>query len=114
MVRLLVIVLVVAIVAAVAMRVWRGVAQLRVGAIPDDLDVPSVRLVADRGWQVTRKVDHGVATIRVEHPAHGERARFDVQLRDPGAVRELERAMADAGELARGLAASEQRQPEGL
>ena len=98
------ILVVLAIAVGVAMRVWRGFVQLRTGAIPDDRDVPSVALVPDRGWQVTRKVVSGVARIRVEHPTAGVRAEFDVQLRDPGAVRELERAMADAGVLVRELA----------
>jgi hypothetical protein len=102
-VRILVLLLVIAIVTLVARRVWRSFLALRVGAIPDDVDVPEVRMEADRGWQVTRSVSHGVATINVEHPREGVAQTWRVQLRDPGAQRALEESMRRAGLLAREL-----------
>jgi hypothetical protein len=105
-VRALVILLIFAVVAFVARRVWRAVLALRVGAIPEDVDVPEVTMVPDRGWQVTRSVRAGVATIRVEHPTDGVARTWEVALREPGAVRALENAMNRAGLLARDLSTS--------
>lgn len=107
MLRALVLLLVLAIVVFVARRIWVAVLQLRVGAIPDDVDVPEVTLEKDRGWQITRAVDHGVATIQVEHPTEGVMRTWQVQLRDPGARNELADVMHRAGELAHTLAATE-------
>jgi len=103
MVRALVILLVIAVLAFVARRVYRSILALRVGAIPDDVDVPEVTMVPDRGWQVTRAVRDGTATIRVEHPTEGEARTWTVHLREPGAARALEQAMHRAGLLARDL-----------
>jgi hypothetical protein len=102
-VRALVILLVFALVAFVARRVWRAMLALRVGAIPDDVDVPQVTMEPDRGWQVTRSVRHGVATINVEHPTEGIARTWTIALREPGAARALEQAMHRAGLLAREL-----------
>lgn len=105
-VRALVILLIFALVAYVARRVWRAVLALRVGAIPDDVDVPEVSMVADRGWQVTRSVRSGVATVHVEHPTEGVARTWEIHLREPGAARSLEQAMHRAGLLARDLSTS--------
>lgn len=109
MIRALVLLLVLAIVVFVARRIWVAVLQLRVGAIPDDVDVPEVALQSDRGWQVTRVVRAHVATIQVEHPAEGVMRTWQVPLRDPGARGALNVAMQRAGELAQELAASDRR-----
>jgi hypothetical protein len=101
--RALVILLVIAVLALVARRVYRAILALRVGAIPDDVDVPEVPMVPDRGWQVTRAVRHGTATINVEHPDEGVARTWVVHLREPGAARQLEEAMHRAGLLARDL-----------
>ena len=69
--RALIILLVILVLAYVARRIWKSVLQLRVGAIPDDVDVPEVHMEADRGWQVVRRVRGGVATIDVTHPVEG-------------------------------------------
>ena len=106
MVRVLVLLLVLAIVLFVARRVFTALLQLRVGAVPEGVDVPEVKMMRDRGWQVTRKVHRDTATIKVEHPDEGVRSTWTVQLRDPGASRELERAMAAAGSLVRNLTLS--------
>jgi hypothetical protein len=100
---MLVLLLVLAVLAFVARRVYRSFLALRVGAIPDDVDVPQVAMEPDRGWQVTRSVHHGVATINVEHPTDGVARTWTIQLRDPGAARALEEAMHRAGLLAREL-----------
>ena len=71
MVRAIVILVVIAVLVLVARRVYRSILALRVGAIPDDVDVPEVSMVPDRGWQVTRRVRSGTATINVEHTALG-------------------------------------------
>lgn len=97
MLRALIILLVAAIVLYVARRVWVAILQLRVGAVPEGVDVPDVPMVADRGWQVTRSVDGEIATVRVEHPAKGVARTWTLNLRQPGAVRELERTMHTAG-----------------
>ncbi|MCW2924548.1 MAG: hypothetical protein JWM98_1952 [Thermoleophilia bacterium] len=102
--RALVILLVLAVLAWVARRIWRSFLQLRVGAIPDDVDVPEVHMEADRGWQVTRRVKGGVATIDVAHPTEGVARTWTVPLREPGAARTLEDAMGRAGLLVRELA----------
>ncbi len=104
MLRALVILLIIALLAFVARRVYRAVLALRVGAIPDDVDVPQVTMEPDRGWQVTRLVKTGVATINVEHPTEGVARTWTVHLREPGAGRALEDAMHRAGLLARDLA----------
>jgi len=101
--RILVILLVVLVLALVARHVYRSLLALRMGAIPDDVDVPEVRMVADRGWQVTRRVKAHVATINVEHPTEGLARSWTIQLRDPGAAKALEEAMHRAGLLARDL-----------
>lgn len=106
MLRALVILLVIALLAFIARRVYRAVLALRVGAIPDDVDVPEVTMEADRGWQVTRLVKSGVATINVEHPVEGVARTWTVHLREPGAGRALEEAMHRAGLLARDLAST--------
>ncbi|MCW2927940.1 MAG: hypothetical protein JWM86_1908 [Thermoleophilia bacterium] len=103
MIRVVVIVVVAAILVLVARRVYRAVLALRVGAIPDDVDVPEVSMVPDRGWQVTRLVRSGTATINVEHPVEGTARTWTVHLREPGAARQLEEAMHRAGLLARDL-----------
>jgi hypothetical protein len=84
--------------------VYRSILALRVGAIPDDVDVPEVQMEPDRGWQVTRAVRNGTATINVEHPVDGVARTWTIHLREPGAARALEEAMHRAGLLARDLA----------
>lgn len=106
MLRTLVILLVIAMLAFIARRVYRAVLALRVGAIPDDVDVPVVTMEPDRGWQVTRLVKSGVATINVEHPVEGVARTWTIHLREPGAGRALEEAMHRAGLLARDLAST--------
>lgn len=106
MLRALVLIFIVAILVLVLRHVWRAIVQLRVGAIPNDVDVPSVPMLPDRGWQVTRSVRTGVATINVEHPVDGVARTWTVRLREPGASRQLEEAMHRAGLLARDLARS--------
>ena len=101
--RALVILLVIAVVLFVARRVYRSILALRVGAIPDDVDVPEVAMEPDRGWQVTRAVRDHVATINVEHPTEGVARTLTIALREPGAARALEQAMHRAGLLARDL-----------
>lgn len=103
MLRALVILLVIAVLVLVARRVYRAVLALRVGAIPDDVDVPEVTMEADRGWQVTRRVKAGTARISVEHPTEGVARTWTIHLREPGAARALEQAMHRAGLLARDL-----------
>ena len=103
MLRALVILLVIFVLAFVARRVYRSILALRVGAIPDDVDVPEVSMVPDRGWQVTRSVRSGTATIAVEHPTEGTARTWTIHLREPGAARALEQAMHRAGLLARDL-----------
>lgn len=103
MLRALVILVVIAVLVVVARRVYRSVLALRVGAIPDDVDVPEVSMVPDRGWQVTRSVKSGTALIKVEHPTEGEARTWTIHLREPGAARALEQAMHRAGLLARDL-----------
>ena len=103
MVRILVAIAIVAVLAYVARKVWVAILQLRVGAIPDDVDVPQVAMEPDRGWQVTRLVHDGVATVQVEHPQEGVARSWRVPLRDPGAARTLEDAMRRAGLLVRDL-----------
>jgi hypothetical protein len=107
--RALVIILIVAIVVFVARRIWVAVLQLRVGAIPDDVDVPEVDLQADRGWQITREVRAHIATVNVEHPSEGVMRTWQVPLRDPGARMALADVMRRAGELAQELAAADRR-----
>lgn len=109
MIRALVLLLVIAIVAFVARRIWVAVLQLRVGAIPDDVDVPEVDLQSDRGWQITREVRAHIATVNVEHPTEGVMRTWQVPLRDPGARNQLADVMQRAGELAQELAATERR-----
>ena len=104
LIRALVIIVVIAVLVLVARRVYRAVLALRVGAIPDDVDVPEVTMEPDRGWQVTRLVKSGVATINVEHPVEGVARTWRIHLREPGAARALEQAMHRAGLLARDLA----------
>ncbi|MCW2961940.1 MAG: hypothetical protein JWM25_188 [Thermoleophilia bacterium] len=106
MIRILVAIAIVAVLIYVARRVWVAVLQLRVGAIPEDVDVPEVDMEADRGWQVTRRVRGGVATINVEHPVDGVARTWTVPLRDPGANRSLEEAMRRAGLLVRDLSST--------
>lgn len=106
MLRVLVILLILAVLTLVARRVYRSVLALRVGAIPDDVDVPEVTMERDRGWQVTRHVRAGTATINVEHPDDGVARTWTVHLREPGAARALEEAMHRAGLLARDLAST--------
>lgn len=103
MLRALVVLLILAVLAYVARRVYRAVLAVRVGAIPDDVDVPEVGMEPDRGWQVTRLVRSGTATIRVEHPTEGIARTWTIHLREPGAARALEQAMHRAGLLARDL-----------
>ncbi|MCB0880005.1 MAG: hypothetical protein KDC46_13625 [Thermoleophilia bacterium] len=103
MFRVIVILIVVAVLAAVARRVYFAVLALRVGAIPDDVDVPEVAMEPDRGWQVTRAVRSGTATINVEHPSEGVARTWTIHLREPGAARQLEETMHRAGLLARDL-----------
>jgi hypothetical protein len=102
-VRALVLLLVLAVLAHVVRRVYQAMLALRVGAIPDDVDVPQVTMEPDRGWQVTRRVRSGTATINAEHPTEGVARTWTIQLRDPGAARALEQAMERAGLLAREL-----------
>jgi len=103
MARALVLLLIAAVLLFVVRRVWVAILQLRVGAVPDDVDVPDVEMEPDRGWQVTRTTRGGIATIRVEHPTEGIARRWTVPLRDPGAQRTLEDAMRRAGLLVRDL-----------
>ena len=103
MLRALVILLILAVLLVVARRVYMAILALRVGAIPDDVDVPEVPMEADRGWQVTRSVRSGTATINVEHPSEGVARTWTIHLREPGAARQLEQAMHRAGLLARDL-----------
>jgi hypothetical protein len=105
-IRALVILLVVAIVLYVARRVWIAVLQLRVGAVPEGVEVPDVPLVDDRGWQVTRRVEGDVATVRAEHPTEGVARTWTLNLRQPGAVRELDRMMQTAGLVVSDLSSS--------
>jgi hypothetical protein len=104
--RALVILLIIAVLALVARRVYRAVLALRVGAIPDDVDVPEVTMEPDRGWQVTRIVRDGTARINVEHPTEGIARTWTIHLREPGAARQLEQTMHRAGLLARDLAST--------
>lgn len=106
MIRTLVILLVLAVLFFVGRRIYRAVLALRVGAIPDDVDVPEVSMEPDRGWQVTRRVRSGTATINVEHPTDGIARTWTIHLREPGAGRALEQAMNRAGLLARDLAST--------
>lgn len=99
MARLFVLLLVAAVVLFIARHIWVSLLQLRVGAVPDDVDVPDVPLIADRGWQVTRLVHRGIAEIQVEHPVEGSVRTWTIHLREPGAARQLETAMSDAGRL---------------
>lgn len=108
MLRALVLIFVIAVLLFVARRVWVAVLQLRVGAIPDDVDVPEVPMLDDRGWQVTREVRDGIATINVEHPVEGVARTWTVRLREPGAAQQLEESMQRAGALARDLARVDQ------
>jgi len=103
LIRALVFILIFAVLTLVARRIWTTFLQLRVGAIPDDVDVPSVGMEADRGWQVTRAVRSGTATINVEHPTEGVARTWTVHLREPGAARTLEESMRRAGLLVRDL-----------
>lgn len=103
MVRVLVLLLIIGVLMVVARRVYASVLALRVGAIPEDVDVPEVAMEPDRGWQVTRIVQAGVATINVEHPTDGVARTWRIHLREPGAARALEEAMHRAGLLARDL-----------
>lgn len=103
MLRALVILVVVAVLVLVARRVWVAMLALRVGAIPDDVDVPEVGMEPDRGWQVTRSVNQGKAVINVEHPSEGVARTWTILLREPGAARQLEQAMHRAGVLVRDL-----------
>ncbi len=103
MIRALVILVILAVLVLVARRVYLAVLALRVGAIPDDVDVPEVPMEPDRGWQVTREVRSGTATINVEHPTDGVARTWTIHLREPGAARQLEEAMHRAGLLARDL-----------
>ena len=103
MIRALIILLILAVLTLVARRVYRSILALRVGAIPDDVDVPEVTMEPDRGWQVTRLVRSGTATINVEHPTDGIARTWTIHLREPGAGRALEEAMHRAGLLARDL-----------
>jgi len=104
--RAIIILLVIAVLAYVARRIWLSIIQLRVGAIPDDVDVPEVSMEPDRGWQVTRRVRGGVATIDVTHPVEGVARTWTVPLREPGAQRTLEDAMRRAGLLVRDLSST--------
>lgn len=107
MVRALVIIFVIAVLFFVFRRVWMAIVQIRIGAVPDDVDVPEVTLEADRGWQVTRSVHNGVAKVNVEHPTEGISRTWTIRLREPGASRQLEEAMRRAGLLARDLASTD-------
>jgi hypothetical protein len=102
-VRVLIIIVIALVLFLVARRIWRSFLQLRVGAIPDDVDVPEVAFEPDRGWQVTRRVRDGIATIEVVHPTEGVARTWTVPLREPGAARALEQAMHRAGLLVRDL-----------
>jgi hypothetical protein len=102
--RALVILFILAVLVFIGRRVYRTVLALRVGAIPADVDVPEVTMERDRGWQVTRIVRAGTATINVEHPDDGIARTWTIHLREPGAARALEEAMRRAGLLARDLA----------
>lgn len=104
--RTIVLLAVLAIVLYVARRVWVAVLQLRVGAVPEGVDVPEVTMVPDRGWQVTRAIVDDVAVVRVEHPFEGVSEQWEVPLREPGAMRSLDRVMSRAGVRARDLSAS--------
>lgn len=104
--RIVVILLVVLLLVLVARHVYRSLLALRMGAIPDDVDVPEVAMEPDRGWQVTRTVRDGRATINVEHPTEGVARTWTIQLRDPGAANALEQAMHRAGLLARDLSST--------
>jgi hypothetical protein len=97
MLRVIVILLAVAVVVFVARRIWLSVLQLRVGAVPEGVDVPDVPMEPDRGWQITRKLEGDVVTVNVEHPTEGVRRSWQIHLRDPGAVSRLDAAMRAAG-----------------
>lgn len=99
MLRLFVILIALAIIGLVARRIWLAVLQLRVGAVPEGVDVPDVPLEADRGWQVTRTTEAAVTTVRAEHPVQGVERSWTIHLRDPGAVAQLDAAMRAAGRL---------------
>src|SRR3712207_5590793 len=107
MARVLVLLLVLVILAIVARKVWVAILQLRVGAVPEGVDVPEVPLVPDRGWQVTRTVTRDVATVQVAHPSEGVARTWTVALRDPGTRRTLEESMQRAGALAQQLSRRE-------
>ncbi|NLG61276.1 MAG: hypothetical protein GX539_03455 [Candidatus Cloacimonetes bacterium] len=104
MIRIFVVLFIIMVLAYVARRVYRSILALRVGEIPDEVDVPEVTMVPDRGWQVTRSVRAGSAVINVEHPVDGIARSWTIHLREPGAARALEEAMRRAGLLARDLA----------
>jgi len=97
MLKTLVILFVAAVVVYVARQVWVAVLQLRVGAVPEGVDVVEVPMVADRGWQVTRSVSGATVTICVEHPVEGTARTWTINLREPGAAKDLERTMQTAG-----------------
>lgn len=95
--RVVVLLLVAGVLVYVAHRIWVAVLQLRVGAIPEGVEIPEVQMEADRGWQVTREVQGDVVRVRVEHPAEGVANEWELNIRTPGASRELERIMRIAG-----------------
>ena len=104
MLRNIVILLGIGVVGFVARRIWVSILQLRVGAVPEGVDVPQVPMERDRGWQVTRIVEGDIATVRVEHPTEGVLRTWTINLREPGAVSQLELAMRSAGRAVADLA----------
>lgn len=105
MARALVFLAVCVVIAWVLRRVYLAVLQLRVGAVPDDVDVPDIPMFPERGWQLSRAVEAGVATIRVEHPSEGVAREWTIYLREPGARTQLEDTMRRAGLLVRNMSA---------
>jgi hypothetical protein len=97
MAKIAVILSVIGIFAYVARRIWLAILQMRVGAVPEGVDVPEVAMEADRGWQVTRTVSGDVAEVRVEHPTEGVVQSWRINIREPGSVNLMERTMRKAG-----------------
>lgn len=97
--RVVVLIAIAILIVYVARQAWMSFVQVRMGAVPNDVDVVEVTMVPDRGWQVTRSVSKGTAIVNVEHPEHGIRKSWTIRLREPGAVTQLDDAMHHAGEL---------------
>jgi hypothetical protein len=99
MVRVIILLLVILILVTVARRIWQSIVQLKVGAIPDSVDIFEIPMERDRGWQVTRSVNGDVARVRAEHPDGDIEREWVVNLREPGAQQRLDNAMSVAGRI---------------